>query len=84
MLLAVPEKRRCNDLVGLLADFVEHHLPPQEHAALERHLAACPRCVAQLKTYKSTVSLLRSIKEDDLPPELRCTLKAFVDRNCGN
>jgi anti-sigma factor RsiW len=80
----VPEKRRCNDIVGLLADFVEHHLPPKVHAALEHHLAACPRCVAQLKTYQSTVSLLHSIKEDDLPPELRCTLKAFVDRNCKN
>jgi anti-sigma factor RsiW len=80
----VPEKRRCHDLVGLLADFVERHLPANVHADLERHLAACPRCVAQLKTYQSTVSLLHSIKDEDLPPELRCTLKAFVDRNCKN
>jgi anti-sigma factor RsiW len=80
----VTEKRRCHNLVGLLADFVEHHLPPAVHAELERHLAACPRCVVQLKTYQSTVSLLHSIKEEDLPPELRCTLKAFVDRNCKN
>jgi anti-sigma factor RsiW len=80
----VTEKRRCHDLVRLLADFVEHHLPPGVHTELERHLAACPRCVAQLKTYQSTVSLLHSIKEEDLPPELRCTLKAFVDRNCKN
>lgn len=77
-------KRRCTDLVGLLADFVEHHLPPEVHAHLERHLAACPRCIAQLKTYQSTVSLLRSIREEDLPPELRCTLKAFVDRDWKN
>ena len=77
-------KRRCTDLVGLLADFVEHHLPPEIHAELERHLTACPRCIAQLKTYESTVALLRSIREEDLPAELRCTLKAFVDRNCGN
>jgi anti-sigma factor RsiW len=76
--------RRCNDLVGLLADFVEHHLPPQVHDELERHLAACPRCIAQLKTYESTVSLLRSIRDEDLPTELRCTLKAFVNRGCGN
>jgi hypothetical protein len=40
--------------------------------------------VAQLKTYQSTVSLLRSIREEDLPAELRCTLKAFIDRNCQN
>jgi hypothetical protein len=70
--------------VALLADFVEHHLPPEVHADLERHLARCPRCIGQLKTYQSTVSLLRSIREDDLPVELRSTLKAFVDRNCRN
>ena len=77
-------KRRCTDIVALLADFVERHLPPDVHADLERHLAKCPRCVTQLKTYQSTVSLLRSIKEQDLPAELRSTLRAFVDRKCRN
>jgi anti-sigma factor RsiW len=77
-------KSRCTDLVGLLADFVEHNLSPDVHARLELHLSKCPRCLAQLKTYQSTVSLLRSIREEDLPSELRCTLKAFMDRNCQN
>ena len=77
-------KRRCTNLVALLADFVEHHLPKEVHDDLERHLAACPRCVAQLKTYQSTVSLLHSIREEDLPAELRCTLKAFLNRECNN
>ena len=75
---------RCTDVVSLLADFVEHNLPGDLHAQLEQHLSRCPRCVAQLKTYESTVSLLRSIREDDLPTELRCTLKAFIARNCRN
>jgi anti-sigma factor RsiW len=77
-------KRRCHDLVGLLADYVENHLPPEVHADLERHLARCPRCVTQLNTYRSTVSLLHSIKDEDLPPELRYTLKAFFDQKCKN
>ena len=76
--------RKCTDIVRLLADFVEHHLPPAVHAELEKHLARCPRCVAQLKTYESTVSLLRSIQEEDLPQELRCTLKSFLEKNCSN
>jgi len=76
--------RRCTDIVALLADFVEHHLPAEIQEQLQAHLARCPRCVAQLKTYESTVSLLRSIREEDLPEELRCTLKAFVNRNCRN
>jgi anti-sigma factor RsiW len=77
-------KRNCTDLVGLLADFVEHQLPAGVHDELEKHLAKCPRCVAQLKTYESTISLLHSIKDEDLPPELRCYLKAFIDKNCSN
>jgi anti-sigma factor RsiW len=76
--------RNCKDLVGLLADFVEHQLPPGVEASLERHLAACPKCLAQMKTYESTVTLLRTIRDDDLPPELRCKLRAFLDRNCRN
>ena len=76
--------RKCQDLVGLLADYVERQLPPAVHASLERHHSACPRCVAQVQSYQSTVSLLRTIRDDELPPELRCTLKSFLDRNCRN
>ncbi len=80
----MPDAKRCGSVVGLLADYVERQLPPEVHADLEKHLARCPRCLTQLKTYESTVSLLRTIKEEDLPSELRWTLKAFVDRGCRN
>jgi hypothetical protein len=70
--------------VALLADYVEHNLPSEVHTELEQHLAKCPRCLTQLKTYESTVSLLHTITEEDLPSELRWTLKAFVDRRCKN
>ena len=74
----------CNELVALLADYVERQLPPDVHTNLERHLTKCPRCLTQLKTYESTLSMLRTIRDEDLPPELRCTLKSFLDRNCRN
>jgi anti-sigma factor RsiW len=74
----------CTDIVNLLVEYVERQLPPDVHAELEQHLSRCPQCVAQLKTYQSTVSLLRTIREEDLPSELRWTLKAFVDRGCRN
>ena len=80
----MPCPKRCGSVVGLLADYVERQLPPEVHSELEKHLAKCPRCLTQLKTYESTVSLLRTIKEEDLPAELRFTLKAFVDRGCRN
>jgi hypothetical protein len=30
------------------------------------------------------VTLLRSLREEELPPELRLTLKAFIDAKCHN
>ena len=68
----------------LLADFLERQLPPDVQGDLERHLAKCPSCMAQLKTYESTVSLLHTITENDLPTELRWTLRSFLDKKCGN
>jgi hypothetical protein len=40
--------------------------------------------VSQLNTYESTLSLLHSIRDEDLPKELRCKLKAFIDKRCCN
>jgi anti-sigma factor RsiW len=73
---------KCVNVVRLLADYLEHQLPPAIQRELEQHLQRCPRCVAQLHTYQSTVSLLRSLREEELPPELRLTLKAFIDAKC--
>jgi anti-sigma factor (TIGR02949 family) len=71
---------RCQEVVSLLLDFVEGHLPPETHAALQRHLTGCPECVAVVRTYESTRSLLRSLTDADLPPELRTRLRAFLDK----
>ena len=78
------DRRFCEDTVRLLVEYLERQLPPDVHADLEQHLARCPRCLSQLKTYQSTVTMLRSIKEEDLPAELRWTLKSFLDRSCHN
>jgi anti-sigma factor RsiW len=74
----------CGSVVKLLADYLERQLPPSLRQELEAHLDKCPRCVSQLRTYESTVSLLRSLRDDELPPELRLTLKSFIDAKCQN
>jgi len=74
----------CGSVVKLLADYLERQLPSKLRAELEAHLQRCPRCVTQLRTYESTVSLLRSLQEDELPPELRLTVKSFIDAKCQN
>jgi anti-sigma factor RsiW len=74
----------CSKILNLLVDYLEGRLPVETHAELDSHLSACSSCVAQLRTYKSTISLLHSLHEEDLPDELRMTLHAFLDRRASN
>ncbi len=76
--------RRCSQVVELLVDYVENRLAEDRRLELERHLSGCGSCAAALNTYRSTVSLLGSLTEDDLPPELRTRLRAFLDRENAN
>jgi anti-sigma factor RsiW len=77
-------EKPCCKAVRFLADYLERRLEPQMRAELDAHLSRCPQCVTQLRTYESTVSLLRSLKDDDLPPDLRLTLRSFLDAKCHN
>ncbi len=79
-----PPRAPCSRVVALLADYLEQRLSRQQHTELTRHLDDCRSCLAQLQTYRSTVSLLRSIREEDLPPDLRQTLSDFLDRTAPN
>jgi anti-sigma factor RsiW len=79
-----PSRAPCSRVVALLADYLEQRLSPPQHAELTRHLDDCQTCLAQLQTYRSTVSLLRSLREEDLPPDLRRTLSTFLDQTRPN
>jgi anti-sigma factor RsiW len=51
-----------------LTDLVEGRAPADEWANLHRHLAACPRCAADLAWLKRAISLMRSDEAQDTPP----------------
>ena len=75
---------RCSQVIELLVDYVENRLAEDRRRELDRHLAGCGSCAAALNTYRSTVSLLESLTEEDLPAELRTRLRAFLDRESAN
>ena len=74
-----PPPGGCSRVVDLLADYLEDRLPPRMQAELDAHLGACGSCVAQLRTYRATTSLLRGLCDKDLPPELRETAESFLE-----
>jgi anti-sigma factor RsiW len=69
----------CPRLVSLLSDYIDGRLPDDVRRDLEQHLSGCSDCTTFVGTFRSTVTLLQSLNEDDLPKELRVRLKAFLD-----
>ncbi len=69
----------CSRIVELLSDYIEGRLPADVRRDLDQHLNGCSECTAFVGTFQSTVALLQSLNDDDLPEELRLKLKAFLD-----
>ena len=68
----------CSKIVEVLVDYLEGNLAPSVRAVLDQHLSRCQGCVDQLRTYRTTVSLLRTLCDDDLPSELRSSVATFL------
>ena len=69
----------CSRIVSLLSDYIDGRLPADVRADLEQHLNGCSGCTTFVGSFRSTVAMLQSLNEDDLPEELRLRLKAFLD-----
>ena len=74
----------CSRLVALLSDYIDGRLPADLKRDLEQHLHGCSECTTFVGTFRSTVAMLKSLKEEDLPDELRLRLKAFLDDRSAN
>jgi anti-sigma factor RsiW len=72
----------CPRLVSLLSDYIDGRLPADVRHDLEHHLSGCQECTTFVGTFRTTVALLQSLNEHDLPEELRLRLKAFLDDRC--
>ena len=72
----------CSRLVSLLSDYLDGRLASDVRSDLEQHLSGCSECTAFVGTFRSTIALLQSLSDQDLPEELRLRLKAFLDDRC--
>ncbi len=68
----------CKELVYLLGDYFDGSMEPHLRQELGEHIKLCDVCTNFLKTYDKTRILCRSIRCDEIPPEVRDQLKAFV------
>lgn len=65
----------CRQLIEFLDSYVEHQLPETEAASFERHLGACPSCVAYVDGYRRSIALgresvLADAQSSEMPEDL--------------
>lgn len=70
----------CVSGVELLMEYLDGVLSADAHAAIDDHVAGCPRCVAFVASYCDTPRILREATGVTLPPEVEVSLKTFLRR----
>ena len=68
----------CQSGVELLMDYLEGLLAPDVRAAVEQHVAGCPRCIAFVESYRQTPEILRKATAAALPADLARKLEEAV------
>jgi anti-sigma factor RsiW len=73
----------CASGVELLMDYLEGALPADLRAAVDAHVAGCPRCVAFIASYRETPRILREATAAALPADLGASLRDFLRAQRG-
>jgi anti-sigma factor RsiW len=73
---------------AVILEYLDRYLDATLDAALvlefEKHLAACPACVAYLRTYAKTRELVGRTVEVGMPPEMETLVRRFLGDQLGN
>jgi hypothetical protein len=70
----------CQELIGLLLEYVEGALGADIVAEFERHFDACAPCRAYLRTYQRARQLTAEVTRVEMPVELRALLRDLLRR----
>ena len=73
-----PRMLTCEELVGLLADYLDGSLDHETARDLERHLDGCVSCHNFIKTYKATTAWVKEIAYEEIPDEFKDRLAGFL------
>lgn len=68
----------CESGVKALMEYLEGTLAGELRAAVDAHLANCPRCVAFVASYRETPRLVRELTGAEIPADLVASLRAHL------
>ena len=61
-----PRDVACQELVELVTEYLEGALPPDEVAAVDRHLVDCDPCLRYLRQMRATGAALRLVPAEQV------------------
>lgn len=70
----------CQQVTGLILDYVTGELDPGATLALKAHLQGCPDCIAFLVTYQQTIQATKSLRYEAIPPAMRKRVRQFLQK----
>lgn len=70
----------CQELIGLLLEYLEGALQADVVGEFERHLEVCAPCRAYLRTYQRTRELTAEATRVEMPAELKTLLRELLLR----
>lgn len=76
--MSSPAPIACRELVTLVTDYLEDRLTPDDRARFDAHIARCPHCTAYLAQMRETIRLTGTLREEEIPPEVREALLAAL------
>ena len=77
----------CREFVRFLYDYLILDLPSERRAEFNAHLAACPYCVAYMKTYEASIRWGRAAlapSDDPVPADVPEALVQAILAARGN
>jgi predicted anti-sigma-YlaC factor YlaD len=66
-----PEELSCQEVVGLVTEYLEAALLPATQTLFEEHIADCPGCETYLRQIQKTIDMLHQLAEEPMFPETR-------------
>ncbi len=68
----------CEEITDLILDYMTGELDPETISAFEEHLRLCPDCDGFLNTYTKTIQATRSLRYENIPPEMEKRVRRFL------
>lgn len=70
----------CQQVTGLILNYVTGELDPRATVAFKVHLRGCPDCIAFLVTYQKTIQAAKSLRYEAIPPAMRKRVRQFLQK----